>query len=181
MPPAGTGRGRRRPGPQGGIGYAAAVPIPQFVLDLRARLGHEPLHLPGVTAVVFDDVKRVLLVQRADNLRWTLVTGCLDPGEQPAVGAVREVAEETAVQVQVERLLSVTALPLMTFPNGDQTYWMDVAFHCHATGGQARVNDDESVDVGWFRLDELPDIPDRHRQAIDDALDQGRPARFLTR
>lgn len=125
-----------RPASQLRIRYAAAVPIPQFILDLRARLGHDPLHLPGVTAVVLDDQQRVLLVQRADNFRWTLVTGCLDPGEQPAVGAVREVAEETAVQVRVERLLSVTALPLMTFPNGDQTYWMDVAFRCCATGGR---------------------------------------------
>ena len=156
------------------------MPIPQFVLDLRARLGHDPLHLPGVTAVVLDDQQRVLLVQRADNLRWTLVTGCLDPGEQPAVGAVREIAEETAVRARVDRLLSVTALPLMTFPNGDQTYWLDVAFRCQATGGQARVNDDESMDVGWFRLDALPDIPERHREAIDDALDPGPAARFLT-
>jgi ADP-ribose pyrophosphatase YjhB (NUDIX family) len=156
------------------------VPIPPFVLDLRAKLGRDPLHLPGVTAVVLDDQDRVLLVQRADNARWTLVTGCLDPGEQPAVGLVREVAEETAVQVRVERLLSVTALPLMTFPNGDQTYWMDIAFRCRPTGGQARVNDDESIDVGWFHLDALPDIPARHVQAIGDALSPAAPARFLT-
>jgi 8-oxo-dGTP pyrophosphatase MutT (NUDIX family) len=155
------------------------MPIPPFILELRARLGHDPLHLPGVTAVVLDDDNRVLLVRRADNGRWTLVTGCLDPGEQPAVGAVREVEEETAVQVRVERLLSVTALPLMTFPNGDQTYWMDVAFRCHPTGGQARVNDDESVDVGWFGLDDLPDMPARHTVAIQDALGNA-PARFLT-
>ena len=166
---------------QRGIRYAAAVPIPEFILDLRAKLGHAPLHLPGVTAVVLDDRQRVLLVQRADNGRWTLVTGCLDPGEQPAAGAVREVAEETAVQVRVERLLSVAALPLMTFPNGDQTYWMDIAFRCRSTGGQARVNDDESIDVGWFALDALPDIPDRHRKAIHDALDPAAAARFLTR
>ena len=156
------------------------MPIPQFVLDLRAKLGHDPLHLPGVTAVVLDEQERVLLVRRADNGSWTLVTGCLDPGEQPAVGLVREVAEETAVQVQVDRLLSVTALPLMTFPNGDQTYWTDIAFRCHPTGGEARVNDDESIDVGWFRLDELPDIPDRHLRAIRDAIDPAGPARFLT-
>jgi 8-oxo-dGTP pyrophosphatase MutT (NUDIX family) len=155
------------------------MPIPPFILDLRAKLGHDPLHLPGVTAVVLDDDSRVLLVQRSDTGRWTLVTGCLDPGEQPAVGAVREVEEETAVQVRVERLLSVTALPLMTFPNGDQTYWMDVAFRCYPTGGTARVNDDESVDVGWFGLDDLPDMPARHVLAIQDALGEA-PARFLT-
>jgi ADP-ribose pyrophosphatase YjhB (NUDIX family) len=169
-----------RPGGRLTAGYAAAVPIPPFVLALRAKIGHEPLHLPGVTAVVLDRDNRVLLVRRADNGRWTLVTGCLEPGEQPAVGAVREVAEETAVQVQVERLLSVTALPLMTFANGDQTYWLDVTFRCRPLGGQARVNDDESVDVGWFGLDGLPDIPVRHAQAIEDALDAGAPVRFLT-
>jgi len=168
------------PGRQFRVRYAAAVPIPPFILDLRAKVGHQPLHLPGVTAVVLDNQNRVLLVQRADNARWTLVTGCLEPGEQPAVGAAREVAEETAVRVTVDRLLGVTALPLMTFSNGDQTYWLDVAFRCSPVGGQTRVNDDESIDVGWFGLDELPDIPDRHRQAIKDALDPAAPPRFLT-
>ncbi|MGH3305126.1 MAG: NUDIX domain-containing protein [Streptosporangiaceae bacterium] len=72
------------------------MPTPQFILDLRAQVGHDVLCLPGVTAVVLDD-GQVLLVRRADNQLWTLVTGCLEPGEQPAAGAVREVAEETAV------------------------------------------------------------------------------------
>jgi ADP-ribose pyrophosphatase YjhB (NUDIX family) len=93
---------------------------------------------------------------------------------------VREVEEETAVQVRVERLLSVTALPLMTFANGDKTYWLDVAFRCRPLGGEDRVNDDESIDVGRFSLDALPDIPDRHVLAIRDALDATAPARFLT-
>jgi hypothetical protein len=61
------------------------MPTPQFILDLRARVGHDALWLPGVTAVVLDSNRRVLLVRRADNDLWTLVTGCLDPGEQPAL------------------------------------------------------------------------------------------------
>lgn len=156
------------------------MPTPPFVLELRVKVGHDPLQLPGVTAVVLDEDNRVLLVQRADTGRWTLVTGCLDPGEQPAVGAAREVAEETAVLVHVDRLLSVTAMPLMSFANGDQAYWLDVTFGCHPVGGQARVNDDECIDVGWFGLDELPDMPARHKQAIRDALSPSEAARFLT-
>jgi ADP-ribose pyrophosphatase YjhB (NUDIX family) len=57
------------------------MPTPQFVLDLRARVGHDMLCLPSVTAVVFDVGGRVLLVRRADSGRWTLVTGMLEPGE----------------------------------------------------------------------------------------------------
>jgi ADP-ribose pyrophosphatase YjhB (NUDIX family) len=155
------------------------MPIPQFIVDLRARVGHDALWLPGVTAVVLDNDGQVLLVRRADNDRWTLVTGGLDPGEQPAVGAVREVVEETAVIAVAERILSVSALPMVIYGNGDQARYLDVAFRCRAVSGTARVNDDESVDVGWFKLDELPaSLPDRHRRCIQDAMHPDPAARF---
>jgi len=155
------------------------MPTPQFILDLRDRVGHDALWLPGVTAVVLHDDGRVLLVRRADNHLWTLVTGCLDPGEQPAAGAVREVEEETAVIAIAERIVSVSALPLTVYGNGDQVRWLDVTFRCRAVGGTARVNDDESVDVGWFGLDELPpSLLGRHRRCIQDALRGDVAARF---
>jgi 8-oxo-dGTP pyrophosphatase MutT (NUDIX family) len=155
------------------------MPTPQFILDLRAKVGHDMLWLPGVTAVVFDDDGRVLLVKRADNGRWALVTGILEPGEQPAVGALREVEEETGVIAEAERLLSVTALPQVEYYNGDVTTYLDVTFRCRFVSGEARVNDDESVDVGWFGLDELPDLLDRHHEAIRDALASDSTARFI--
>ncbi|GAA0513175.1 hypothetical protein Ade02nite_89160 [Paractinoplanes deccanensis] len=83
------------------------MPIPDFVLALRSKIGHDPLPLPGVIAVVLDERGRVLLVRRSDTHDWALTTGCLDPGEQPAAGAVREVREETGVEVVAERLLAV--------------------------------------------------------------------------
>jgi 8-oxo-dGTP pyrophosphatase MutT (NUDIX family) len=154
------------------------MPTPQFVLDLRTRLGHDPLPLHGVTAVVFDQGGRVLLVRRADDGWWALVTGCLEPGEQPATGALREIAEETGVLAVAERIISVAALPLSACPNGDQVHWLDVAFRCRAVSAEAWVNDDESVDVGWFTIDDLPDIPARHRRCIQDALAADQAARF---
>ncbi len=52
---------------------------PDFVLALRAKIGTDPLWLPGTTAVVTrgDDV---LMVRRADTGQWTPVTGIIDPG-----------------------------------------------------------------------------------------------------
>jgi ADP-ribose pyrophosphatase YjhB (NUDIX family) len=154
------------------------MPTPQFVLDLRAKVGHDPLPLHGITAVVFDDLERILLVRRADDGSWALVTGCLEPGEQPAAGAVREIAEETGVVAVAERIVSVSALPLMACPNGDQVHWLDVAFRCRSQSGEAWVNDDESIDVGWFALDELPDIQARQLNCIQNALAPDQAARF---
>lgn len=142
------------------------MPIPEFIVDIREKIGHDLLWLPGVTGIVVDDAERVLLVRRADDLRWTLVSGCLDPGEQPAAGIVREILEETGVTARAERVLAVDVTSHHTHPNGDRTVFMDVAFLCTVTGGAARVNDDESVDVGWFPMAELPDIPVRHLKYV---------------
>ncbi|RBM24056.1 NUDIX domain-containing protein [Streptomyces sp. PT12] len=137
---------------------------PDFIRELRVSIGHQPLFLPGVTAVVLDDEGRVLLVRRADNGSWTLVSGIPEPGEQPAETAVRETWEETAVRCVPERLLLVQTLPPTRYPNGDVCQFMDVSLRCRAVGGSARVNDDESSEVGWFALDALPPL---HQGALD--------------
>ncbi|KUJ68135.1 NUDIX hydrolase [Streptomyces albus subsp. albus] len=133
---------------------------PDFIRALRADIGNRLLPLPGVSAIVLDDDGRVLLGRRADNGRWSIIGGIPEPGEQPAAAVVREVYEETAVHCVPERVLLVQALEPVVYPNGDICQFMDVCFLCRAVGGQARVNDDESLDVGWFEVDALPDMED---------------------
>ncbi len=146
------------------------MPTPDFILRLREKIGHDLLWLPGVTAVVLDDRNRVLLGRRADNGRWTLITGILEPGEQPAVGVVREVLEETGIVAEVELLAEVYAGAPMQFVNGDQAQFLTLNFRCRRLSGHAQVNDDESAEVGWFGLDELPELTDYHRARLQAAL-----------
>ncbi|MFF4908291.1 NUDIX hydrolase [Streptomyces sp. NPDC001260] len=146
------------------------MPTPDFIREIRATAGHQLLWLPGVSAVVLDDEGRVLLGQRADNHRWALISGIPDPGEQPAAAVVREVEEETGVRVAVERLVSVRSGRPVTYPNGDVCQFMDLCFRCRVLGGEARVNDDESLAVGWFSLDELPEMTEFHHFRIKQAL-----------
>ncbi|MFC9296878.1 NUDIX domain-containing protein [Streptomyces sp. NPDC057011] len=143
---------------------------PEFILDIRATAGNRLLLLPGVTAVVFDDLGRVLLGRRADNGQWALVGGIPEPGEQPALTAVREVYEETAVRCVPERVVLVQMLEPMTYPNGDVCQFQDITFRCRATGGEARVNDSESVEVAWFAVDALPPLDPFSLDRIDRAL-----------
>ncbi|MFE4367794.1 NUDIX domain-containing protein [Streptomyces sp. NPDC056835] len=146
---------------------------PDFIREIRATAGHQLLLLPGVSAIVFDDDGRVLLGRRADTGGWSIIGGIPEPGEQPAVTAVREVYEETAVRCVAERVVLVQALMKpVTYPNGDECQFMDITFRCRAVGGEARVNDDESLDVGWFAVDALPALQEfalfRIKQALTD-------------
>ena len=133
------------------------MPIPDFVVQLRSHVGTAPLWLPGVSAIVTDDRDRVLLTRRADNGMWAVVSGILEPGEEPAVAAVREVLEETGVAAEIVRLTSVDVTAPITYPNGDVAQYLDVCFLLRATGGDARVADDENLEVAWFAPDDLPE------------------------
>jgi ADP-ribose pyrophosphatase YjhB (NUDIX family) len=155
------------------------VPTPDFVLALRAKVGHDLLWMPGVTAVIRRG-DEVLLVRRSDNGAWTPVTGIVDPGEEPAVTAAREALEETGVEIRVDRLASTSAGKEMAYANGDRAVYLDLTFACTWLSGEAHVADDESSDVRWFRRDELPDMSPYMVERIEVALSGEAAARFRT-
>lgn len=132
------------------------MPVPNFITELRSSVGHRPLWLPGVCAVIFDDAGRVLLGQRADNGLWAEIRGIPDPGEQPVAALKREALEEAALEIEVDEVFLIDASDLVTYPNGDQASYMNLCFIAHAVSAEAaagaHINDDESVDMGWLRL-----------------------------
>lgn len=151
---------------------------PDFILRLREKIGHEALWIPAVRGVVLDGGGRVLLGQRADNGQWGLISGILEPGEEPAPGLLREILEETGVVADTERLLSVGSAGPTRYPNGDVCYFLTLVFRCRYVSGQAQVNDDESLAVGWFRPEDLPDLMPGHLEAIGQAAGSGSAARY---
>lgn len=147
--------------------------IPDFIREIRATAGQQLLLLPGVSAVVFDEEGRVLLGRRADTGKWSIIGGIAEPGEQPAATAEREVYEETAVHCVAERVVLTQALPALQYDNGDRCQFLDITFRCRATGGEARVNDDESLEVGWFGVDALPPLEEFALMRVKQSLNDG--------
>lgn len=150
---------------------------PEFILRLRERIGDELLWLPGMTAVVLDG-ERVLLVRRSDNGEWTPVTGICDPGEHPADTAVRECLEETGVVCTVEVLAWVDVTDPVVYPNGDRTQFVDHTFRCRYVSGQAHPADDESSEVRWFPVADLPPMAPVHVERIRTAVGHEGPTRL---
>jgi ADP-ribose pyrophosphatase YjhB (NUDIX family) len=153
-------------------------PVPEFVVAIREKIGHDPLWLPGVTAVVRRG-EEILLVKRSDNGRWAAITGIVDPGEEPAVAAAREALEETGVRIRVERLASTSANGPIVHANGDRASYLDLTFACTWVEGEAHVADDESTEVRWWPVHALPPMGDQMLARIDAALSGEREARFV--
>jgi ADP-ribose pyrophosphatase YjhB (NUDIX family) len=153
------------------------MPTPDFVLALREKVGTHELWMTGVTAVVVDG-DRVLLVRRSDTGAWTPVTGIIDPGEEPAVAAEREVLEEADVVAVAERLAWVHALPPMTYPNGDRARYLDLAFRLRYVSGTPAPADGENTDAAWFPVDALPELSRDMRARVEIALTAGPQTRF---
>jgi 8-oxo-dGTP pyrophosphatase MutT (NUDIX family) len=136
------------------------MPTPDFVTDLRSHVGHDLLWLSTAAGVVLDGNGQVLLGRRADTRTWALPGGIIEPGEEPADAAVREIFEETGVIAVPEALVSVTVCRQITYQNGDVVRYLEVLFRCRVVGGSARVNDSESVEVSWHALSGLGGLPD---------------------
>lgn len=148
--------------------------IPDFIVQLRKKIGHDLLWMSGVTAVVLRDgdggVPEVLLVRRADNDAWTPITGIIDPGEQPAVAAAREVLEEAGVIAEPQTLVRVHAEPPMRHTNGDNAQYLDHTFRFRYVSGDAHPADGENTDAAWFTLAELPPMSTEMLARIDAAV-----------
>ena len=168
------------------------MPIPEFIVETRKKIGTDLMWVPSVCAVVLRDstvdspwaVPDVLLVRRADNGQWTPVTGIVDPGEEPHVAAVREVLEETGVKVTAAAIVGVGSHGPVTHSNGDQASYMTVQIRCEPLDPSAEpaVGDDENTEAGWFPVSQMPVTDPKWRLAIGDAAAQrGHPGSFAPR
>lgn len=131
--------------------------------------------MPAVGAIIFNDAGEVLLQLRSDNHLWALPGGAMEPGEEPAESVIREVYEETGLKVEPVRISGVYAgeTNFVTYPNGDQVAIVAITFVCRVIEGEPRLDDDETLQLKYFPMSQLPDtLMNKHQIRIHHALNQ---------
>ncbi|MEU5399840.1 NUDIX domain-containing protein [Streptomyces sp. NPDC005963] len=115
----------------------------------------------GVTGVVRDDAGRVLLLRHRmwpEGRQWGLPTGYAVKGEELGATVVREVREETGLDVETG--------PLVRLKSGYRLR-IEVAYEATLLGGDLRIDPFEILEAGWFSPDDLPDgLQGSHRALI---------------
>jgi ADP-ribose pyrophosphatase YjhB (NUDIX family) len=107
--------------------------------------------VPGASAIVVDDEGRILVHRRDDNSRWALPGGVMDIGESIRDTVVREVREETGLEVEPEYIIGVYSDPghVFAYSDGEVRQQFSICFSCRIVGGEIRTSD-ESPEVAFF-------------------------------
>jgi ADP-ribose pyrophosphatase YjhB (NUDIX family) len=138
--------------------------------------------VPAVTAVVEDDQNRVLLIHRIDNDRWALPGGQVEVGERVAETVVREVREETGIEVEVLGLTGIYSDPkhVIAYDDGEVRQQFALSFRARPVGGTLRSGD-EASEVRWLAADDLDrlDIHPSMRLRIQHGLDPHLAAPYI--
>jgi ribonuclease HI/ADP-ribose pyrophosphatase YjhB (NUDIX family) len=140
-------------------GQALDLPPEEVRRRLSAELGYITPKV-GAHGAIFDEDGKILLVRRADDGRWCLPCGWVDPNEAPAAAAVREVKEETGLDVRVVQLVNVFARPSGAGFGPHSA--VAVGYLCEVTGGELHISH-ESLEVRYWRIDEVPTWHELHR------------------
>ncbi|MHA6631841.1 NUDIX hydrolase [Pseudonocardia sichuanensis] len=130
--------------------------------------------VPSTTAAVRDDAGRLLLIHKIDNDLWALPGGAMEIGESIADGAVREVAEETGVTVEVTGVVGIYTDPghVMAYDDGEVRQEFSVCFHARVLSGKPREDGSETKEVRWVAPADVAtlNVHPSMRRRIDDAL-----------
>ncbi len=116
--------------------------------------------VPAASAVVVDQAGSILLHRRDDNELWSIPGGAMEVGERIADTAVREVKEETGLDVQPEALVGIYTNPrhVVEYADGEVRQQFSVCFACRVVGGELTTSE-ESLEVGFFTPAEIEAMP----------------------
>ena len=129
-----------------------------YIRWIRSKVGHEKIILTFAGGCIFNDQGEVLLQRRGDSNKWGFPGGAIEPGKTPETTAVREVKEETGLDVSVGRLIGVYTDLDMVYPNGDQAQSIVIAYELKIKGGELCCDQNETLELKYFSKEGKPKL-----------------------
>ncbi len=129
-----------------------------YIKWLRSKVGHEKVILVFAGGCIFNNAGEVLLQKRGDSNIWGFPGGAIELEETPQMATIREVREETGLDVQVGKMIGVYTDCDMRYPNGDEAQSICMAFELEVIGGTLICDNIETMELKFFSLNDLPEL-----------------------
>ncbi|MCD4753712.1 MAG: NUDIX domain-containing protein [Anaerolineaceae bacterium] len=129
-------------------------------VNIGHQVGKDGSLAVGCSASIFDTTQqKVLLIRRADNDRWAVPGGYMEPGESLSEACKREVLEETGLTVKIQRLIGVYTSPniLLEYPDGNKWQLVVLHFEAIAIDGVLALSN-ETSEIGYFSQSEAENL-----------------------
>lgn len=128
-----------------------------YVKKIRKKIGHDDLILVGANIILTNTENQILLQKRNEGT-WGLLGGLMEIGESLEETAIREVKEESGLEIANLKLLNVFSGSQYYFvlPNKDRIYVVTSLYMAEIIGGKLQPDGIESLDLQYFDLDHLP-------------------------
>lgn len=121
----------------------------------------------AASAVVTDDKGRILLQRRSDSGLWALPGGGMEMTDSLPGAALREVKEETGLDVEITGLVGTYTDPrhVIAYTDGEVRRQFNVCFRARLVGGTLAVSD-ESLELRWVEPGALGSLDMHHTQRL---------------
>ncbi|MBV9312794.1 MAG: NUDIX domain-containing protein [Pseudonocardia sp.] len=114
----------------------------------------------AVAAIVRIDAGDILMIKRSDNGLWAPPGGAQDIGETTREAAVREVFEETGIQIRVVTVSGIYSDPrhVIEYDDGEVRQEFSIVFEAKPIGGELRESAESTI-VRWISPREIKRLP----------------------
>lgn len=129
-----------------------------YIKWIRGKVGHEKIIIVYAGGCIFNKNGEVLLQKRADCNKWGFPGGAIELGETPEMAAIREVKEETGLDVEVDNLIGIYTDSDVICANGDKVHSICIGYEMSIVGGELICDENETLELKYFSLDNMPEL-----------------------
>ena len=144
-----------------------------YISKIREKVGHDPIISVGATVLVFNNKNELLLNLRSDTNTWGIPGGGKEINETLEECAIRELKEETNLDISDLKLVTVLSGKeyYFKYPNDDEVDCVITLYQVNNYNGDLKINDGESKVLKFFSLNDLPLLESRAKAIIDKIKD----------
>ena len=129
-----------------------------YIKWIRSKVGHEKIIIVYAGGCIFNKNGEVLLQKRADCNKWGVPGGAIELNETPEMAAIREVKEETGLDVEVDNLIGIYTDSDVICANGDKVHSICIGYEMSIVGGELICDENETLELKYFSLNDMPEL-----------------------